>query len=224
MLLKNRIGADQLPLRYGGTRPDVTEHKVLPRQKDPSIDEAVQTVKNTPPPKQILDTSASSLSSLDTQEAKGEDKSGVESPVAEEGVVAEVPPEVKKGGFKTAPSSCARSEIAPKGTLEVELGVDMEEGSRVAVSWGFKLHTFLATMDIGFSVTFKPKAPAIKLKGKGKPANTKKKLKEKPKIEVIRPFSRVPENSPDASGTWSTNRPGTLTFCWDNRYKATRML
>lgn len=247
-LLKGRIGPAQLPLRYGGTRPDVTVRQ--PLQDTPPKSSPAAAASATTTAVVVTDNKSSAASEVDDDWSNGESVTTntavttnitptattsivpttntaatsaasaseeaemareLEERVQHDPLDKEVlqkldpyqameiapPVEVRGGGFVTAPSNEARVEIEPKGQLSVELEVDMEKGSGVAVSWTFRLHTYLATMDIGFSVTFNPVGG---------------------EVQVVRAFSRVPEESPGRTGSWFTDKPGTLTFTWDNSY------
>jgi hypothetical protein len=198
VLLRSRIGATQLPLRYGGSRPDVTVRQ--PVQESSPLPSSSSSSS--------LSSSSSSSSSLSAAAAAASDDQEVTSvrsvsevmdPIAVAAALKEeikelkeleakvkqdpldhevlemldpdkqamnyliMPEEAIEGNFITQPSSEGRSDIAPKGNLVVELEVDKLHGSSVAVSWTFKLHTYLATMDIGFSVIFQPKDKSAKV-------------------------------------------------------------
>jgi hypothetical protein len=191
VLLRSRIGATQLPLRYGGSRPDVTvrqpvqESSPLPSSSSSSLSSSssslsaaaasddhevtsVRSVSEVMDPIAVAAALKEEIKELKELEAKVK-QDPLDHEVLEmldpdkQAMNLTMPEEAIEGNFITQPSSEGRSDIAPKGNLVVELEVDKLHGSSVAVSWTFKLHTYLATMDIGFSVIFQPKDKSAKV-------------------------------------------------------------
>jgi hypothetical protein len=178
-------------LRYGGSRPDVTvrqpvqESSPLPSSSSSSLSSSssslsaaaasddhevtsVRSVSEVMDPIAVAAALKEEIKELKELEAKVK-QDPLDHEVLEmldpdkQAMNLTMPEEAIEGNFITQPSSEGRSDIAPKGNLVVELEVDKLHGSSVAVSWTFKLHTYLATMDIGFSVIFQPKDKSAKV-------------------------------------------------------------